>query len=207
MLVGFTVMPFMDFDDPIARLFPMVLAVAVMSAGFTGQAIAVVFDRRYGALKRMGASALPKWAIIAGKACAVVTVVLLQTLILGMIAVALGWSTTFLGIVLGVVFLTVGAVAFTALGLLLGGTLHSEIVLALGNLLWFALMGAAAVVAMEPGMREGIHALLMLFPSVALAQGLIDAFHGSFNLFALVVIVIWAFLGGFSASKLFRFTA
>ncbi|MDU6479045.1 MAG: multidrug ABC transporter permease, partial [Corynebacterium kroppenstedtii] len=80
MLIGFTLMPFLDLDDPIARLFPMVLAVAVMSAGFTGQAIAVVFDRRYGALKRMGASALPKWAIIAGKACAVVVVVLLQTL-------------------------------------------------------------------------------------------------------------------------------
>ena len=90
MLIGFTLMPFLDLDDPIARLFPMVLAVAVMSAGFTGQAIAVVFDRRYGALKRMGASALPKWAIIAGKACAVVVVVLLQTLVLGAIAMGHG---------------------------------------------------------------------------------------------------------------------
>ncbi len=47
------------------------MMVAVMSTAFTGQAIAVGFDRRYGALKRLGATPLPRWGgIIAGKSAA-----------------------------------------------------------------------------------------------------------------------------------------
>ena len=38
-------------------------------------AIAVAFDRRYGALKRLGATALPVWGVITGKSLSVVTVV------------------------------------------------------------------------------------------------------------------------------------
>ena len=49
------------------------MALAVISTAFTGQAIAVAFDRRYGALKRLGATPLPVWGIIAGKSLAVVT--------------------------------------------------------------------------------------------------------------------------------------
>ena len=43
-------------------LAPGVLALAVMSTAFTGQAIATGFERRYGVLKRLGASPLPRWA-------------------------------------------------------------------------------------------------------------------------------------------------
>src|SRR6476619_1978236 len=48
-----------------AALFvPVLLTVAWMSTAFTGQAIAVGFDRRYGALKRLGATPIPRWGII-----------------------------------------------------------------------------------------------------------------------------------------------
>ena len=36
-------------------MVPAIMTVAIMSTAFTGQAIAVGFDRRYGALKRLGA--------------------------------------------------------------------------------------------------------------------------------------------------------
>ena len=39
-------------------LAPGVLALAVLSTAFTGQAIATGFERRYGVLKRLGASPL-----------------------------------------------------------------------------------------------------------------------------------------------------
>ena len=39
---------------------PGVLALAVMSTAFTGQAIAVGFERQYGVLKRLGATPLPR---------------------------------------------------------------------------------------------------------------------------------------------------
>ena len=92
LLVGLTLLPLGSFGDNRAATFvPVIMALAVISTAFTGQAIAVAFDRRYGALKRLGATALPVWGIIAGKSAAVVTVVFLQAIILGAIGFALGW--------------------------------------------------------------------------------------------------------------------
>ena len=71
LLVGLTVLPLGDFgDNRVAVFVPAIMALAVISTAFTGQAIAVAFDRRYGALKRLGATPLPVWGIIAGKALA-----------------------------------------------------------------------------------------------------------------------------------------
>ena len=50
-------------------LAPGILALAVLSTAFTGQAIATGFERRYGVLKRLGASPLPRWALLAAKTC------------------------------------------------------------------------------------------------------------------------------------------
>ena len=73
LLVGLTLLPLGSFGDNRAATFvPVIMALAVISTAFTGQAIAVAFDRRYGALKRLGATALPVWGIIAGKSAAVV---------------------------------------------------------------------------------------------------------------------------------------
>jgi len=78
LLVGLTLLPLGSFGHNRAATFvPVIMALAVISTAFTGQAIAVAFDRRYGALKRLGATALPVWGIIAGKSAAVVTVVFL----------------------------------------------------------------------------------------------------------------------------------
>ena len=63
LLIGLTLLPLGDFGkNRVAVFVPAIMAVAVISTAFTGQAIAVAFDRRYGALKRLGATALPVWA-------------------------------------------------------------------------------------------------------------------------------------------------
>ena len=46
---------------------PGVLALAVMSTAFTSLAIATGFERRYGVLKRLGSSPLPRSGLLAGK--------------------------------------------------------------------------------------------------------------------------------------------
>ena len=60
MLLGLTFLPLewpmAGSGDPLDRFFPVALAIAATSSGFTGQAISLAFDRRYGALKRTGAS-------------------------------------------------------------------------------------------------------------------------------------------------------
>ena len=123
LLVGLTLLPLGSFGANRAATFvPVIMALAVISTAFTGQAIAVAFDRRYGALKRLGATALPVWGIIAGKSLAVVTVVFLQAIILGAIGFALGWRPHPAGLALGAAIIALGTAGFAALGLLLGGT-------------------------------------------------------------------------------------
>ena len=52
-------------------MVPGVLALAVTSAAFTGLAIGTGFERKYGVLKRLGATALPRSVLLLGKTGAV----------------------------------------------------------------------------------------------------------------------------------------
>ena len=180
------------------ELFPMVLAVAATSAGFTGQAISLAFDRRYGALKRTGASGVPAWAIIG-----VASMVLVQVVVLGLTAYLVGFRTSLGGVLLAAVTLVFGVAAFTALGLILGGTMSSELVLALANLVWFLLLGVVGWAMYSTGL--GHNGVLTLVPTVALAGGLADAFRGEIPLFQILVLVGWAVAASAIAVKWFRF--
>ena len=86
------------------------------------------------------------------------TVVFLQSILLGAIGFALGWRPNIAGLALGAVIIALGTAAFAALGLLLGGTLKAEIVLAIANLLWFVFAGLGAL-TLERGRRGGSHAV------------------------------------------------
>src|SRR5690606_8345207 len=70
---------------------PRILALAVMSTAFTGAAIALGFDRRYGVLKRLAATALPRWSMITGRVLANLAVIGIQLVALGGVAALLGW--------------------------------------------------------------------------------------------------------------------
>lgn len=207
LLIGLTLLPFGDLGDPrVNRVMPAVMMVAVMSTAFTGQAIAVGFDRRYGALKRLGATPLPKWGIIAGKSAAVVIVVAMQMVVLGAIGFALGWRPDAAGLLFGIVVIALGTAMFAALGLLLGGTLKAEIVLALANVLWFVMAGIGSVVFGGDSIPQALHTLARLIPSGALAEALDHAVTGSVDYFAIVVMIVWGAAGAWLATRLFRFT-
>ncbi len=208
LLVGLSLLPIGSYAETRANVFvPAIMAVAVMSTAFTGQAIAVGFDRRYGALKRLGATPLPRWGIIAGKTIAVVAVVILQSVILGLIGLALGWRPNPLGLVLGAVILAVGVFAFAALGLLLGGTLKAEVVLALANLLWFALAAVGSIVLMQHHVPGVLHAVARALPSDALTEALTRATdHGRVDWVGVLVLLLWGVAGAGAAVRYFRFT-
>ena len=215
LLIGLTLLPLGSFGAPrVAVFIPAIMALAVISTAFTGQAIAVAFDRRYGALKRLGATALPVWAIIAGKVLAVVTVVFLQAMLLGGIALALGWRPPVAGLLLGAVIIAVGTATFVAMGLLLGGTLRAEIVLAVANLLWFVFAGLGAL-TVATGLQTGtvpkaLSWVARLTPSGALTEALSQAVSpsGSVTLdwFGLAVLAIWGAVCAAAALRWFRFT-
>ena len=207
LLVGLTLLPLGSFGHNRAATFvPVIMALAVISTAFTGQAIAVAFDRRYGALKRLGATALPVWGIIAGKSAAVVTVVFLQAIILGAIGFALGWRPPPAGLALGAVVIALGTAVFAALGLLLGGTLRAEIVLAVANLLWFVFAGLGALTIETRMIGSAVKGVARLTPAGALTETLSRAMSLSVDWFGVLVLAVWGTLAGLAALRWFRFT-
>jgi len=210
LLVGLTLLPLGEFGPDRAAVFtPAIMALALISTAFTGQAIAVAFDRRYGALKRLGATALPVWGIIAGKAMAVVAVVFLQAILLGAIGVALGWRPHPAGLLLGAVIIALGTAGFVALGLLLGGTLKAEIVLALANLLWFVFAGLGALtLETQDGqvIPEAVQWVARLTPSGALTEALTQAMTLSVDWFGVAVLAVWGVIAAAAALRWFRFS-
>ncbi|MGV0792321.1 ABC transporter permease [Mycolicibacterium sp. XJ1819] len=211
LLVGMILLPLGAFgEDRAATFVPAIMALAVISTAFTGQAIAVAFDRRYGALKRLGATALPVWGIIAGKSLAVVAVVFLQSILLGAIGVALGWRPHIAGLGLGAAVIALGTAGFAAMGLLLGGTLRAEIVLAVANLLWFVFAGLGAL-TIEGGDEGGmvptaLQWVARLTPSGALTEALSQAMMLSVDWFGLAVLAAWGAVAALCARRWFRFT-
>jgi ABC-2 type transport system permease protein len=210
LLAGLTLLPLGSFgDDPAARaanFVPAIMALAVIATAFTGQAIAVAFDRRYGALKRLGATALPVWGIIVGKSLAVVAVVSLQSILLGAIGFALGWRPEAAGLGLGAGIIALGTAGFAALGLLLGGTLRAEVVLAVANLMWFVFGGFAALTLETETVPAAVNWVARLTPSGALTEALSQAVTLSVDWFGIVVLVVWGALAGLGALRWFRFT-
>lgn len=205
LLIVLARVPILDTDRPLDQALPVMLAIAAMSSGFTGQAIALAFDRRYGALQRTGASGVPAWAIIVGKAIAVVNMALIQTVVLGVTALVLGWRPEALGIGLAVLTLVLGVATFSSLGLLMGGTLSSELVLALANLIWVVLTGVVGWVMVSQGLADA--GWFNLIPSVALAAGLSISFAGSIPWLQLGILVVWLLAASAAASRWFRFAS
>ncbi|MEU8434785.1 ABC transporter permease [Streptomyces sp. NPDC029216] len=186
-------------------LAPGVLALAVMSTAFTGQAIATGFDRRYGVLKRLGASPLPRWALMAAKTLSVLVTEVLQIALLTVIALALGWSPQ--GDPFSVAALVLlGTAAFSGLGLLMAGTLKAEVTLAAANLVFLLLLvGGGVIVPLEkfPG---PVRDVLGLLPISALSDGLREVLqHGAALPWGdAAVLAGWAVLGLGAAAKWFR---
>ena len=186
---------------------PGVLALAVISTAFTGQAIATGFDRRYGVLRLLGVSPLGRNGFLIAKALAVLTIELLQGFVIGGLGLAFGWHPQWMGLLAGALLALVGTWTFVALALLLAGTLRAEGVLALANLIWIALLGLGGVIVPRTEMPAGLSHVAALLPSGALGDGLREAFiHGRLTGIPLVVLVVWGALATALAARTFRWS-
>ncbi len=180
-------------DAPVDFLVPGVLALAVMSTAFTGQAIATGFERSYGVLKRLGASPLPRVILLAGKTLAVVGVEIIQVLLIVAVGLGAGWHPH--GSPLSVaLLLLVATVAFSGLGLLMAGTLRAEATLAAANGVYLLLLLVGGIVfplSRLPGWLASLGALL---PTAAASEGLRAVLRGSAGLPVtdLAVLLAWA---------------
>jgi ABC-2 type transport system permease protein len=204
LLVGLTLIPAVSVPGRRVDFFvPGVLALAVMSTAFTGQAIQTGFDRQYGVLKRLGATPLPRSTLLQAKSLAVLAVETMQVLLLGGVGLALGWEPH--GSVLGVLLLIVlGTACFSGLGLLVGGTLPGLTALAAANLLWLVMLALGGVVFPLSEFR-GAADVLVYLPAGALADGLRTLLQdGTLVVRDLVVLGVWSVFGLSAAARWFK---
>lgn len=206
-LVGLTVTPLLDGlgGSRVDVAVPGILALCAMSTAFTGQGISTGFDRRYGVLRFLSTTPLGRTGLIAGKVLAVLAVLVLQVLVVGAVALALGWRPSPAGWLPGLALLVLGAAAFTALGLLVAGTVRPEATLAITNLLWILLGALGGIVIPSERLPGLAQAIVHYLPSGALGQALRDAFlHGSLNGGAALILLLWAALAGAAAIRWFK---
>jgi len=206
-LVLFSSVDIIDTDEgkAVDFLTPGVLALAVMSTAFTGQAIATGFERRYGVLKRLASSPLPRWGLMTAKTASVLVTEILQVILLTVIAFALGWSPH--GNPLSVLLLLIlGTAAFSGLGLLMAGTLKAEATLAAANLVFLLLLVGGGVMVPLSKFPSGAQDVLALLPITALSDGLRDVLqHGAGVPWGdLGILAVWAVAGLALAGRFFR---
>jgi ABC-2 type transport system permease protein len=183
---------------------PGVLALAVMSTAFTGQAIGVGFERQYGVLKRLGATPLPRAVLLGGKTLAVLAVELLQVALISVLGRLLGWHPHGSALVV-LLLIALGTAAFSGLGLLLGGTLRGLTTLAAANLLWFVLLALGGVLY-PLSKLGGAEPVLRLLPTAALSDGLRTVLRDGAALpFGdAAVLLAWAVVSLVAAARFFR---
>ena len=183
---------------------PGVLALAVMSTAFTGQAIGTGFDRRYGVLRLLGTTPLGRGGLLAGRVLAVAAVEAVQVVVLGGLALALGWRPHLGGVPPAIVAVLLGTAAFTSLGLLLAGTVRAEGVLAAANLVWVLLLAGGGVLVPPAKLGAWGH-VAGLLPSGALGDALRAALgSGTADVGALVVLAVWAAAAAALTARFFR---
>ena len=211
LLIAFSLEPLVSFGAGYTRigfLTPGVIALAIMSTAFTSQAIATGFERRYGVLKRLGATPLSRTGLIAAKTVTVIAVELLQAVIIIVVALALGWSPNASPAAVVVVPLLVllGTAAFSGFALLLAGTLRAEATLAGANLVYVVLLGIGGVVFPLTKFPQAARPLLELLPTGALSTGLRGVLAGgaAFPVKDAVTLAIWAVAGIALAARFFR---
>ncbi|MBR8743857.1 ABC transporter permease [Nocardiopsis sp. MG754419] len=210
LLVGFSLTTVLDVGEGarVDALTPGILALAIMSTSFTGLAIGTGFERRYGVLKRLGATPLSRFGLLAAKTLAVLAVQAIQITVLGVVALLLGWAPTLspLGVLAALALVLLGTAAFSSLALLMAGTLRAEATLAGANLVYVLLLGLGGVLFPTSSFPGPMEQAVSVLPITALASGLREVLsHGALpGAGAFLVLVVWTAVCGLLASRLFR---
>ncbi|MGP9693654.1 ABC transporter permease [Brachybacterium sp. AOP25-B2-12] len=183
-------------------------ATALISTSFTSQAIQTGFDRRGGVLRWIATTPLGREGYLAGKILATLAVHGIQVLVLGALALALGWRPAPLGVLASVPVWVLGTIAFGALGLLVAGTLRTEAVLAVSNVLFILFVAVGGVALPTGSYPQFLRGIVDLLPSGALGELLRTCLAGTaFSPGSLVVLLVWAVVGSVLVTRFFRWTS
>jgi ABC-2 type transport system permease protein len=188
---------------PIDFLVPGVLALAVMSTAMVSLGIGTGFERRYGVLKRLGATPLSRGGLLLAKTMDVIAVEALQAVVILATGLALGWSWPG-SLVVALPLLLLGTVAFAGIGLLMAGTLRAEATLALANALFLVLLFVGGMAYPLSRLPDVLETVARALPAAALAESLRDVLDGrAFPWGAVGVLVAWAIGAPLVAARFF----
>lgn len=210
LLVFFSQVDVLDLgESPLDFLLPGMLTVAALGSAMVSLAIATGFERSYLVLKRLGATPLRRSELVAAKALAVGSTLVLQTLVLVVVATLLGWGVADANrqraVLIAVPALILGALAFAGVGMAMAGRLRALTTLALVNGVFVLLMLVSGVLFPLESLPGFLAAAAKLLPSAALAQVLRSAFaaHGPV-VGPMGVLALWAFAAPLVAAAVFR---
>ncbi len=193
---------------------PGILALTVMSTAMVSLSIATGFERGYGVLKRLGSTPLGRSRLLLAKVGAIALVEILQFVVIGMVALVLGFDRASGGTLspVEVAIETFGCVvlataAFAGIGLTMAGRLKAEVNLATANGLYLVFLLLGGMVVPLANLPKPLASVARLLPPAALSDALHALLgHGHSPAPSTVVtLAAWSVLAPLAAAVLFRF--
>ena len=130
---------------------------------------------------------------------------ILQCLMLVVVAVILGWSSTDTSWWRLVLAVALGTLAFSGIGLALAGRLRAEVNLAAQNGLYLVLLALGGVMVPSDELPDAMARFARWLPSGALAESLYASVGAVGDTRAWWILVFWAVAAPVVAARLFRF--
>jgi ABC-2 type transport system permease protein len=193
-----------SLKDPVDFLVPGVLSLAVMASAMVSLGIATGYERHYGVLKRLGATPLSRAGLLTAKTLNVLVIEVVQAAAIVATGLALGWSTSG-RVVLALMLLLVGTVAFAGIGMLMAGTLRAEANLALANGLFLVLLFLGGMAYPLAKLPDALETFAKLLPAAALSETVRAVLNPSlsFPVEELAVLIVWAVAAPLLAARFF----
>lgn len=184
-----------------AQSFVAASGLAVLATAFTSQAISTGFDRRYGVLRMLGLSPLGARGLLISRTLVSVVIIGVQLIILLILTGLVGgwWPTDPGAIGQALVAVLLAIWGYTALALLIAGSLRAEATLAVANAVFLVLMfgGGLAI----PNSSLPWSSATSWLPTGALSQAMTQPTPA---LGPLAVLLFWAVAATAAATRFFR---
>lgn len=192
-------------DEPVQFLAPSVLALAVLSMAFVRLAIGLGFDRGFGAIRRFAATPLRVSEFWLAKLVVTIVLTVGQCLLLGAIALALGWSPSLHATF--PVALALGVVTFVALAFVTAGLTEGLKALAIANGIYIVLLLVSGIVFELSELPGWLESLVKWLPSTALAELFRTGLDGVAGpSWAWLTLLVWAAVSPLVAVRVFRYS-
>ena len=194
-------------DREAGPLLAATLALAIVASGLVNLATATAYERGYGVLKRLGGAPLGRSGLLTAKLTIVALIAAAQVVVLIALAtVVLHWRPgTGPSVAVVAVTTLVGAAAFSAIGLLLAGTLRPEATLVAANGLFLVALLTGGLLVPLDLLSGPWRAVAEVLPFGALAKAFEAALGaGGEVLGHLVVVATWGLVAVIAVVRTFR---